>query len=405
MATLYSTASLNRSQHWLEAALQAVELVGTPCYVFDPELVADALQEIRNLSSAPALRVWLSLKTQPIRALLETWHAWGLGVEVVSAYEFEAALAVGFTGNRILVNGVAKHHWLRNCRVRELNVHFDSIREVTRLAGAASDLNWRVGLRCRVPNQRDPEDPAFCDQFGLTTPEVEVAVDHLTGAGIECQGLHFHIGGSVGSPVEYAIAIDHLMTICTGYGLQPRYFDIGGGLPVVVDPEADGSAQAGFDFTEFSRLLSSLKSIEEVWLENGRFMLARAGALVTRVLDRKDREECAYVICDGGRINHARLAAAHRHEILVFPSRPGQPRLTTICGPTSAGVDKLGRWMLPDSIQPDDVVVWLNAGAYHIPLETRFSTGVAPVVWHQGSSGVRVVRRRETAAEWWSQWV
>jgi hypothetical protein len=60
--------------------------------------------------------------------------------------------------------------------------------------------------------------------------------------------------------------------------------------------------------------------------------------------------------------------------------------------------------MLPESVVPGDTIIWLNAGAYHIPLETRFSFGLAPVVWFNKDDEPEVVRERETPAEWWSQW-
>ena len=89
----------------------------------------------------------------------------------------------------------------------------------------------------------------------------------------------------------------------------------------------------------------------------------------------------------------------------MVPARTGPQCKTVICGPTCTAVDRLGGWMLPESIEPGDKVIWLTAGAYHIPLETRFSTGWAPVVWFNAQQEPEVIRQRETAAQWWGQWV
>lgn len=51
------------------------------------------------------------------------------------------------------------------------------------------------------------------------------------------------------------------------------------------------------------------------------------------------------------------------------------------------------------------VLIWPNAGAYLIPLETRFSFGLAPVVWFNQKDEAEVVRERETPGKWWSQWI
>jgi hypothetical protein len=45
----------------------------------------------------------------------------------------------------------------------------------------------------------------------------------------------------------------------------------------------------------------------------------------------------------------------------------------------------------------------MDAGAYHLPWETRFSHGLATVLWHDGKS-VKTVRPREKFADWWGQW-
>jgi diaminopimelate decarboxylase len=244
----------------------------------------------------------------------------------------------------------------------------------------------------------------------MTVPELREAIQYLEAGDVRPSGLHFHIGGPVATEYEYAVSLRHVRTVCDLVSLEPVYIDVGGGLPVEGERPigADASASSRFNLQRFDELLStvgtSFPELQEVWLENGRYLTARAGALITRVLDRKDRDGYAYVICDGGRINHARMAALQQHDIVIEPPRRGRTVLTTICGPTSAGVDKLGRWMLPDSLQIGDLVLWLNAGAYHIPLETRFSVGLAPVVWFDSRNVPRIVRPRETAAEWWGQW-
>ena len=103
-------------------------------------------------------------------------------------------------------------------------------------------------------------------------------------------------------------------------------------------------------------------------------------------------------LCDGGRTNHALAADRGLHRLLVVPERTGPTRLTTICGPTCMTDDTLGRLPLPADIVPGDVLVWMNAGAYHLPWETRFSQGLCAMVWADESEELVVVRERECAA-------
>jgi hypothetical protein len=65
--------------------------------------------------------------------------------------------------------------------------------------------------------------------------------------------------------------------------------------------------------------------------------------------------------------------------------------------------DQLARISLPRSIVAGDHLLWLDAGAYHLPWETRFSHGHAAVCWHDKHS-LRVVRERQDFETWWGPW-
>jgi diaminopimelate decarboxylase len=181
--------------------------------------------------------------------------------------------------------------------------------------------------------------------------------------------------------------------VCCAAGVAPAILDCGGGLPAPGDPDcAPALDDLGAALRHAARAIPSAR---EIWLENGRFMTASAAVLAIRVLDVKDRDECRYAICDGGRTNHA-LAADHGpHPILTLPPRRGPTRLTTICGPTCMTDDRLGRWQLPEGLAAGDVIVWRDAGAYHLPWETRFSHGLCAVVWEGDDGDMVVARERE----------
>jgi len=129
-------------------------------------------------------------------------------------------------------------------------------------------------------------------------------------------------------------------------------------------------------------------------------MTSDSCVLAMTVLDVKERPECRYLICDGGRTNHALAADAGPHPLMMLPDRGGEKRLTTICGPTCMTDDRLGRWLLPHTITAGDVIVWMNAGAYHLPWETQFSHGLCAVVWFDGDDAMRVVRTRQKEPAW-----
>ena len=143
--------------------------------------------------------------------------------------------------------------------------------------------------------------------------------------------------------------------------------------------------------------------LRELWLENGRFLTARSGVLVVTVLDVKERGGLRQLICDGGRTMNALVSNWEEHALLSVPQRSGATQLTAVHGPTCMAFDQLTRRPLPRSLRPGDRLVWLDAGAYHIPWETRFSHGLAAVLWHADGK-LTCARAAESFDAWWSQW-
>lgn len=380
----------------------------TPFYLFSVTPVAAALAGLdRHFGHLP-VRHWLSCKTQPLRPLLQWWRQQGRGIEVVSEFELRAALAEGFPPERILVNGPAKHHWLPRHAARGLRVNFDSLNEAAELASLARAQKWTIGLRLHTRAEHDPAAPEFPTQFGLTADEALLVLRFMHRVRADFQTVHFHLRTNVASAAIYERALDEVADLCRAAGFAPKFVDCGGGFPPPHVLTRDGRrVDAGFSLREMAkvheRALKRFPSAEEIWLENGRWLNARSGALVVKILEVKERGGMRYLICDGGRTTHALVSTWENHALIPLVPRGGFKMPTTVTGPTCMAFDQLARCPLPLSLKPGDLLLWLDAGAYHLPWETRFSHGLAAVLWHDGEK-VSGVRKREDFAAWWGQW-
>ena len=388
---------------------KAVAAFDTPFYLSAWQPIIEALTELKPVESSLPVKHWLSFKTHPIAPLIRNWLDLGLGIEVVSEYECLAALREGFLPSQILVNGVAKHRWLKRCQVRGLRVHFDSLHEIESLQTHAKEYEWRVGIRCHLSEEYDPDEPDFGGQFGLSPVEVHNAANLLNSSGLIVESLHFHLRTNIKSIDSYRIALKELSEICSSSKLFPRYIDCGGGLPI---PRKNLKVcEERYDLHNIIELNDIFKDIPslfpaatEIWMENGRFITARSAVLVVKVLDIKERKDSRYLICDGGRTNHALVSDWEAHEITMVPKRHGSKCATTVCGPTCMAFDRLLRADLPADISIGDCIIWMEAGAYHIPWETRFSHGLAKVIWCNENNQLSLAREEETFSQWWGQW-
>jgi len=381
---------------WREVAARAVALCGTPAYITRQRPIEAALAEL-EAGQDPSLRSWLSFKTHPLPALLEWWRGTGRGVEVVSEAELVAARQLGCPAEQLLVNGVGKHSWLHRYPIPRLRVHFDSRGELDQLLPVALRCGWRVGIRVHAPDERDARDEEFGGQFGMTAEEAVSALRRLQQAGATVESVHFHLGQGFRDPDAYTRAVAALGDVCRAASFRPRFVDCGGGLPAAPDA---APALAGLRSAIAAVQAEFSPELEEIWLENGRFITQQSTALAVRVIDVKERSECRYLICDGGRTNHALAADLAPHPLVLLEERPGKLRLTTVCGPTCMTDDTLGRFQLPETVSVGDVLLWTDAGAYHLPWETRFSHGLCAVAWCDGRDTPTVARARERPDQW-----
>jgi diaminopimelate decarboxylase len=403
---------------WKRLVREALSLFPpTPFYLFSALPVAEKIAELENAflkagfgtkNSKLKIKNWLSCKTQPVAPLLRWWREQNRPIEVVSEFELRAALAEDFAPKNILVNGPAKHHWLPQFNLRDLSVNFDSPTELAKLLPLAKKLNWRCGVRILTSEEFDPENPQFPTQFGFTPDEAMVALKKLQRAKVRTETVHFHLRTNVSAVAIYERAIVEVAEICRAAKFGPLHLDIGGGIPVRHVLTRGGKVFDGeFGLRSFAQMLRQsaklFPGLREIWLENGRWISAGSGALVIKILDVKERRGLRQLICDGGRTLNALTSLWEQHRIISVPERSGEETLTVVHGPTCMAFDQLARIPLPRSLKAGDHLIWLDAGAYHIPWETRFSHGHAAVLWHDGK-GLKFVRERQSFENFWSVW-
>ncbi|MEY4917067.1 MAG: hypothetical protein RL616_980 [Verrucomicrobiota bacterium] len=410
-------------QFWKRLVREALSLsASTPLYVCSALPIAERISEldtaftgagfqsaIQNPKSKIAFRHWLSCKTQPVAPLLRWWREQGRGIEVVSEFELRAALMEGFAPENILVNGPAKHSWLPKFQaLNNLSINFDSPAELAALLPLAKKSNWRCGVRILTSEEFDPEQPQYPTQFGFTPDEAITALKKLLRAKARIETIHFHLRTNIPSAQIYERAIAEVAEVCHAAKFSPLHLDIGGGVPVRQVLTRGGKVYGGefglWAFAEKLRQLAKLfPGLREIWLENGRFVSAGSGVLVVKILDVKERRGLRQLICDGGRTMNALHSLWEQHALIPLPERGGAEVLTAVCGPTCMAFDQLARIPLPRSLKAGDHLLWLDAGAYHIPWETRFSHGHAAVCWHD-EQGLRLVREGQSFDSFWGHW-
>jgi diaminopimelate decarboxylase len=373
----------------------------------------DILRRAERRHGLP-LTLFYAAKANKSQALVRAAVAAGIGVDVSSEHEFNAALRAGANPATLCATGPVKPAaYLRRLLDAGSLVAVDSLDELAELQALA----WatprtsaaRVLLRCRP-------GAAAGSRFGLADDELAHAFRRLAGDGrhVQLEGLHAHLSGY--SHVHRAEALAQMMAqagAARALGLHPRLLDIGGGLPVrYVDPavyesflQTQGPQHyrhakvpaafypygGGIDAGHWLDLLlespgqdgqplgRALKSQDlALALEPGRSLVDQAGVSVFRIARVKAMPGGQHVLFVEGS-SFSACETWFGSEFLVDPvlitpgrrePRTGGPVRAWVAGHSCLDDDVLTNRLLAfDTLpQPGDLLAWANTAGYQMDL-------------------------------------
>ena len=392
---------------------------GTPLYVYSADHLLYRLQLFTEAflsqpTPIPHL-VCYAVKANPSLAVLKLLQHEGAGFDIVSGGELERILMIDKAPtHRVVFSGVGKTAAEIDLALRAgiLLFNVESEGELELLAERAAKVKRKARIALRVNPDVFAETHPYIStglrehKFGIDIRRARAA--YRTAAGykwIEPAGVSVHIGSQIRStePFGSAVArVAELMLELRKDGLPIRFLDAGGGLGVEYhagqpfNPEEKVRHYAG----ALAKAISGLDSVT-LLLEPGRFLIAQAGALVTRVLYVKKNGEKTFIITDAGMNDLIRpaLYQAH-HEIVPVTPRKGARKITAdIVGPVCETGDFFARDRVLPSVQPGDLLAILDAGAYGMSLASNYNSRPRPAEVLVHGERVRLIRRRETTED------
>jgi diaminopimelate decarboxylase len=187
-------------------------------------------------------------------------------------------------------------------------------------------------------------------------------------------------------------------------GHEIRTVDAGGGLGIdYFDSPAEPKFDAARKVREYAAALA--KSAERLGavhllVEPGRFVVAQAGGLLTRVLFVKKNGAKTFVITDAAMNDLIRpaLYQAH-HEILPVKQGRGAKAKVDVVGPVCESGDFFARDREMPRVKAGELVLLLDAGAYGMSESSNYNTRARAAEVLVDGAEARLIRRRETLRE------
>jgi diaminopimelate decarboxylase len=367
---------------------EIAERYGTPTYVYDMARVRRQAQRLTRL--LPDAELLYAVKANPSGAVLRQLARLGFGAEAITVGELERAHRAGVSSDRLLVGGPGQDDELID-RAAELGVAHVS------LDSRSQWELWRVSrfrsarFLVRINPGLDPGTHSHLatgaaeSKFGLPLDEgVELAAQVATAGALA--GFHFHVGSQISSLTVYR-GLAGCVERAFGAQAGADTLDLGGGFAV-----------PGFPLEEFAQLAEELASSvgARLLLEPGRFLVAEAGVLLTRVRHVKEGP-VRHVIADAGMAELLRPALyGARHPVRRLGDRAGgEP--ADLDGPLCENADRLSAdARLPADLGRGDLLVVEEAGAYGMTMSSNYASSLRPAEVAVDGAEVRLVRARET---------
>ena len=344
-------------------------------YVYDRESVAAAADSLQSLENVD--RILYAVKANFNAELLRTLATSGVDFECVSPGEVKWLEEVipDFDLARVLFTPNFAHREEYEWALEKgLQLTLDNLYPLQAWPEvfAGSRLFIRVDPGQGRGHHEHVKTAGVHAKFGVPRFEIEELRRLIDAAGATVIGVHAHSGSGILDPDNWRTVAAELVQVAE-YFPEVTTIDLGGGLGV---PEKPGDAE--FDLAMLDSTLAGIREAYpryKLWLEPGRFLVARAGVLLTRVTQLKGKGDMRYVGVATGMNSLIRPALyGSYHEIINLTRADEAPSETvTVVGPICETGDRLGSDRLLPPSKEGDVILIANAGAYGHVMSSHYN--------------------------------
>ncbi len=390
-----------------------VSRFGTPLYLYSGSAIRSRYQTFDRAFAGIAHTICYSVKANSNLSILKLLANLGSGFDIVSGGELERVMRVNKNAaTRVVFSGVGKNADEMDLALRAgiLMFNVESEGEAELLASRAAKLKKRGRVAMRVNPDVFAETHPYIStglhkhKFGVPIDSARAIYRTMAKSRyLDVAGISVHIGSQITSVDPFNAAMDRVAELATSLrndGHDIRFVDCGGGLGIHYHGDSHGEfPQVTAKYAEaIMRPLAPLGI--HLLLEPGRTIIGPCGALIARVLYRKQNDSKRFLVVDGGMNDLIRpsLYGAY-HEIVPVKVNGKKTETVDVVGPICETGDFFARDReLPD-IAAGELIALLDVGAYGMSISSNYNTrGRAAEVLVDGKK-VKLIRRRETVKD------
>ena len=381
----------------LNDILQKIE---TPFYIYSQKKIIEQLKKLKTSIDA---EIFYSVKANSNQAILSLINSFGVGVDTVSAGEIERAIKAGIPGDKIIFEGVGKStddiKYAINNRIRQINI--ESLEELTIINAVCKSINEKidVGVRINPDINAETHDKISTgrktDKFGITFDLILDAFKKIQESEyLNLVGISTHIGSQINDINVFEklfIKIKEAIKILNENNLSIKHLDLGGGFGISYKNEKE------LNLKKLNQLIHKYfdKNNLKISVEPGRFLVAKAGILVTKILNNKVSDSINYLITDAGMNTFIRPAMYDAFHKIISLSTNNEKKIYTVAGPICESSDILGKDIELPKQKIGNYLVICDTGAYGFTMSSNYNSRSLPSEILVYNKKYEIIRKEE----------
>ena len=385
---------------------QLAERLPTPFHAYSASAIRQRIGELQSALAGLDATICFAVKANSNLAILQLMAQAGVGADIVSVGELRRALNAGIPAERIVFSGVGKSAdeiaGALNVGIMRFNVEsLDELHTLQRVA-KAQDVTARAAVR--INPDVDAQTHAKIstgkseNKFGVSIDEARRwFADRKRLNHVQLDGLHVHIGSQILSLDPFRLALQRVAAFWRELeqaGHPINSIDVGGGLGVCYRAGTDHPVAAADYVNAIRGALADYHG--KLLLEPGRYLVAEAGVLLTRVVRVKPGVERTFLVLDAAMNDLQRPSLYDAwHDIVPVADTPRPLTTYDIVGPVCETGDTFARARELPECAAGDLLLIKATGAYGASMASTYNSRplAAEVLLNQGRYAV--IRRRQ----------
>ena len=379
----------------------------TPLYCYSLKRIKKNISNFKKNFKKINPLICFAVKANSNKILLREIGKQGLGADVVSIGELMKALKSGIKPNKIVFSGVGKTSKEISSAIDKkiLLINAESKSEILEIEKIAKIKKKKVKIGIRLNPNTDAKTLSQIstgkkeNKFGVTEKTFLDLVNYVKKSKfLELKCLSVHIGSQILDYKPYEKMLSVLDKVIKKSKFNFEYIDLGGGMGIDYEQKNKklDLKKYAFNIKKFLKRNNS-----KIIFEPGRYIIANAGYLISKIIYIKERNKKDFIILDTA-MNDFMRPALYNAKHHIIPSKKSNLKSNKVyefVGPICESTDKFSTFEFFQKLNEKDLVVICDVGAYGMSLSSNYNLRPKPAELLIENSKIKIINKRQNVKD------